>query len=232
MSERKSKRNYNELLIWAAALVTVVRYSAAFVASDMGQITGEWSEAVTIALGLSGLGMGILDVIGGAALFQGWRKVMPKSGQPWPFRFKVLTFFVFGLILNGIIVIVPFTVSRVMQESMLIALGGGFWVWFWAAAVNVAPYMLIGGVSVSSNLVDTGNAEQGANQTRTKSEQGANQADDGANIRRSFAGLTESERLFIINSDSKTAAQELNVTPRAIQKWRKRIGAEMKAGDK
>lgn len=153
---KQKQRNYNDLLIWAAALVTVVRYAAAFIASDMPMITGVLSLVITIALGLSGLGMGVLDVIGGAVLFQGWRKVMPRNGQGWPMRFKVLTGFVLGLIVNGIVIIVPFTVSRVLQSTMEHVLGDGLMLWCWAIAVNVAPYMLIGGVSTSANIINTG----------------------------------------------------------------------------
>ena len=79
MKKKKSDkgRDYSSLLIWSAAVVTVVRYSAAFVASDMGQISGAMSEVVTLLLGLSGVGMGILDVFGGTYLFDGWRHAIP-----------------------------------------------------------------------------------------------------------------------------------------------------------
>lgn len=231
MSEKpksNGKRNYNDLLIWAAALVTVIRYAAAFVASDMPQITGVLSEVVTIFLGISGLGMGILDVIGGAYLFQGWRLAMPRvDAKQWPNKFKALTFFVFGLVLNGIVIIVPFTVSRIMQESMngvLVGLGSSGWgVWAWAASVAIAPYMLIGGISTAANIVTSSNPA-----TNNTPNQTPNESEPETNDSRKFANLSETEKLFIINSDSKSAALELGVTARAIQKWRKKIHDEMK----
>jgi len=41
-----------------------------------------------------------------------------------------------------------------------------------------------------------------------------------------FASLSESDKLFIINSPSADAAKEYSVTPRAVQKWRKLIAKE------
>jgi hypothetical protein len=152
MSKQKG-HDYSTILIWSAAIVTVVRYVAAFIASDMGEITGLLSEAITFMMGLSGLGMGILDVIGGTYLFDGWRRKMPASGKPWSFAFKVMTGFVFSLIATGVMILVPFTVSRVTHSSMADVLGAGGRLTWWAFLVNVAPYLLIGGVAVGNQVV-------------------------------------------------------------------------------
>ena len=133
-------RDYSELLIWAAALVTVVRYAAAFIASDATEIGQTLSLLITYAMGLSGLGMGVLDVIGGAYLFTGWQKKMPKNGNEWSFKFKVLTFFAIGLIINGILILIPFTMSRVAGVSIHHILGDSYLLFGWSAVVNVAPY--------------------------------------------------------------------------------------------
>ncbi len=147
------KYDYSQLLIWSAALVTVVRYAAAFIASDMGQISGPLSDVITACMGLTGLGMGLLDVLGGVYLFDGWRRVMPASGKGWPFKFKVLTLFVFGLMIGGICILVPFTVSRVEQKSMFAVLGDGWPLWAWSTFVNVIPYFLIGGVATGNKII-------------------------------------------------------------------------------
>lgn len=152
MSKQKG-RDYSTLLIWAAATVTVVRYAAAFAASDAGQIMGIWSEVITFLMALSGLAMGILDVFGGAYLFDGWRKTMPAGDKKWSFRFRVLTFFVFALISTGVMILVPFTVSRVTHVGMDSVLGNGGQLWFWALLVNLAPYLLIGGVAIGNQIV-------------------------------------------------------------------------------
>lgn len=148
-------KNWVDRLIWATILVTVVRYAAAFMASDLGEITGGLSNIVTFFLTLTGLGMGILDTIGGGLLFNGWSKVFPKSGISWSIKFKILTFCVFSLIFSGLIILVPFTVSRLAHESILDTLGGksGIMTWVWSTMVNFIPYVLIIGVFAGNKMV-------------------------------------------------------------------------------
>jgi hypothetical protein len=147
-----NKKRYSTLLIWSAALISVVRYMGAFIASDVGSITGWASEALIVLMGITGIGMGLLDSIGTAFLFNGWRMTMPKTGYKWPFKFKILTFFVFGLIIDGLIILVPFTVSRVTGVGMGTVLGKE--IWWWATAVNISPFMLLGGVvSGNANMI-------------------------------------------------------------------------------
>lgn len=146
-------RDYSTILVFAAALVTVVRYAAAFIASDSVTIEAGLSNVITYAMGFSGLGMGILDVFGGAYLFDGWRRVMPRNEQAWPFKFKVLTLFAIGLIVNGILILIPFTMSRVSGNTMHGILGDGVFLFGWSVVVNIAPYLLIGGVTVGNQIV-------------------------------------------------------------------------------
>jgi len=140
------KRDYSQLLILAALLVTVARYIGAFLMSDLGQLRGIISDVVSVMMGATGAGMGILDVLGCVFIFDGWRKGMPRSGQKWTFRFRVLTVFVFSLFAVGLTILIPFTVARVSQRSMIEVLGIGPALWVWSWAVNIAPYILLGGV--------------------------------------------------------------------------------------
>jgi hypothetical protein len=222
MSKQKG-HDYSTILIWAAAIVTVVRYVAAFIASDMGQITGTLSDVITFMMGISGMGMGILDVIGGTYLFDGWRRAMPQAGRAWSSRFKVLTVFVFALIATGVMILVPFTESRVTHSSMAAVLGTGRGLTWWAFLVNVAPYLLIGGVAVGTQVV-TVNA---ANELANVREQRSQESRGGA---RTYASLTNTEKYYILNNNSGSAATELGVTPRAVQKWRKKVQDEITAG--
>lgn len=152
MSGKKNQgKDFATLLIVSAAIVTVVRYAAAFYASDAGEITGEISLIMSTAIGFSGIGMGLLDVFGGLYLFEGWRRSMPASGKPWGFRFKVLSAFVLALMVTGVLILVPFTVARVSHKGMAEVLTGPWLVW-WAVLVNVAPYLLIGGVATGNKI--------------------------------------------------------------------------------
>jgi len=153
MTKKQKGTDYSRLLIISAALVTVVRYSGAFIASDIGEIEGVLSSFITVLMGISGLGMGILDVYGTAYLFDGWRRGMPASGRKWSFKFKTLTVFVFLLIITGVMILVPFTMSRVRQVSMAAILTENASLGLWALMVNIAPYLLIGGVAVGNQVV-------------------------------------------------------------------------------
>jgi len=241
--KKQQGSDYSELLIWAAALVTVVRYAAAFIASDATEISGTLSEIITIAMGISGLGMGVLDVIGGAYLFTGWQKKMPKNGDAWSFRFKVLSFFAIGLIVNGIFILIPFTMSRVAGVTIHHILGDGGLLFGWSAVVNIAPYLLIAGVAVGNNIVtietqkptneqanDSPNGSQEANENTNGSGDDANKDEQKTNEPRMYKNLTNAEKYYIVNTDSKLAASELKVTPRAIQKWRVTIQEEIQQG--
>lgn len=149
-----NKKKYSTLLIWSAALISVVRYAGAFIASDIGSIVGKASEILTIFMGITGVGMGLLDSIGTAFLFNGWRLAMPRTGDKAKPRFKILTFFVISLFLSGLFILTPYTVSRVAHLSVWEVLGKqGTWVW--AFFVNVAPILIIGGVtSGNANIVE------------------------------------------------------------------------------
>lgn len=149
-------KDWSGRLIFATVIVTVVRYMGAFAAADLGKITGVLSEILTVFLAISGAGMGILDVMGGGLLFNGWRMVMPRSGQHWSFRFWVLTICVFMLLASGSVILVPFTVSRMTHNSIVDTMGGpdSNFTWLWAWMVVLVPYFIIIGVFVGNRMVE------------------------------------------------------------------------------
>lgn len=142
------KRDVGSVLIYAALVVMVARYAGAFLASDLNEINGLVSDVLTGLIAVSGAGMGVLDVLGAAFVFDGWRSALPRSGARWSSRFRVLSVIVVLMFASGVVILVPFTISRVVSEPMSIVLAGG-WLWLWAVAVNLAPYLLIGGVMFS-----------------------------------------------------------------------------------
>ena len=165
-------KDWSERLIWATVVISVVRYAATFAASDVGQIIGVWSEVLTFFLTLTGIGMGILDTIGGGLLFNGWSRVFPKVGSAWSLRFKILTTCVFSLLVSGLFILVPFSMSRLAHESVLDTLGGkeSFWAWTWAFMVNVIPYVLIAGVFTGNKMVVALESEEGSETSPKPSE--------------------------------------------------------------
>ncbi len=156
MSVNKSKKiiDYNGIIIFCSSLVLVVRYMGAFISSDIVKIPEWLSNILTIGIGISGAGMGVLDGLGGAILFQGWRNALPARDKKWSFKFIMLTVFVFLVILNGMIVMLPFTVMRTAGISMIDVLGSNHsgMLWLWSIAVNIAPYFIIGGTMLSNSV--------------------------------------------------------------------------------
>lgn len=229
-------KDWSTRLIFATILITVVRYSAAFMASDLGQITGWLSDVVTFFLTLTGLGMGILDTLGGGLLFNGWRKVMPKTGDNWSFKFKVLTICVFGLVASGMVILVPFTVSRMAHESVTNALGGNtsFWLWVWAGMVNVIPYFLIGGIFVGNKMVEDLELPESNQKVSQKNEQvSSNLPTDWRKVR---PNLDDKQVYFVAVSAPKDIVREfsksgINVSPRTASNWRGNARRELKLGE-
>lgn len=231
-------RDYSQILIFSALLVTVARYIGAFVASDLGSITGQVSEGITILMGLTGVGMGILDVLGGAYIFDGWRRALPKAGHRWSFRFKVLTFFVFSLVGWGIAILVPFTVSRVTHQTMSQVLGTGWALWGWSFAVNLAPYLLIGGVvSSQSGVVTVDHSETRRPKVRQIPESrpqlsGGNVASNGRNHSENagilpaetfqdWRNVPDEDRALIAKMSSRKIAEVYGLAPRTARNWRR-----------
>jgi hypothetical protein len=222
MNKQQRGRDYSMLLIFSAALVTVVRYAAAFIASDSVQIEAGLSTIITYAMGFSGLGMGVLDVFGGAYLFDGWRRTMPRNDQAWPFKFKVLTGFVVGLIVNGILILIPFTMSRVSGVTMHGILGDDIWLFGWSVVVNIAPYLLIGGVTVGNQIVTVkqeetfgnfpGNFPQGNKPSTERSEK-------VPQWRTFKKNLLDAELLDITNMAPTVIAKSYRLTVKAAKDW-------------
>ena len=212
--------DYSTLLIWAAALVTIVRYAAAFIASDSAEIESTLSQIITYGMGLSGIGMGILDVVGGTYLFTGWQKKMPANGQAWSFKFKALSFFAIGLIVNGILILIPFTASRVSGNTMFHVLGDGFFLYAWAAVVNIAPYLLVGGVAVGNQIVSVHHEIVGqmTGQIGQKADikQAVTTATDWRQARKQFTGQ---QIATIAKSKTGEVMAVYNLSERTARRW-------------
>lgn len=213
--------DYSTLLIWAAALVTVVRYAAAFVVSDSGELDPRWDGVMEIAMLFSGLGMGLLDVIGGTYLFTGWQKKMPANGQAWSFKFKVLTFFAIGLIVNGILILWPFTISRIANISMFDVLGGDKYnplLVIWSAVVNIAPYLLIGGVAVGNQIVTVTQTESFRKVSEPTEETPGKSPANWRQIRKT---LNDEQVSNIAIDQTKNIAFHFKIDERTARNWRK-----------
>jgi hypothetical protein len=217
--------DYSQGLIWAAALVGMIRYAAAFLASDMGQIVGVASEIITWLLGGSGFFMGLLSTFGTAYLFDGWRRKMPASGVVWAFKFKVLTLFVFAAFFFELVILVPFTVSRMQHNSMTDVLQNG--VWWWSIAVNIMPLLLIGGVSVGNQIVTVESGQMTGQLTGQKADTNGQKEDnskpsaDVSDWRKAKKKLTGQQIAAIAKMSTGEIQKVYGVESRTARRWRK-----------
>lgn len=216
--------DYSTMLIWAAGLVGMIRYAAAFLASDVGQIVGVTSQIITLMLGLSGFAMGILGTFGTIYLFDGWRKKMPASGHKWPFKFVVLTIFVMAAFLVELVILVPFTVSRMEHTTMSAVLGGG--VWWWSTAVNIMPMLLLGGVSVGNQVVSVSSTNFPESFQKV-SEGGEKLSRNFPNDWRKVRKVLSPEELKeLAGMSSGDIAYKYGVSERTASNWRTKARAE------
>jgi hypothetical protein len=217
-------QDYSTMLIWAAGLVGMIRYAAAFLASDVGQIVGATSQLITLLLGFSGFAMGILGTFGTTYLFDGWRKKMPASGQHWSSKFTVLTGFVMLAFLAELAILVPFTVSRMEHNSMSEVLGGG--VWWWSIAVNIMPMLLLGGVSVGNQIVSVGSGNLPETFQKV-SEDDKKDTGNFPNDWRKVRKLLSNEQLAeIAKMTNGEIAYKYGVTERTASNWRNKAQTE------
>jgi hypothetical protein len=233
-------KDWSDRLIWATILISVVRYAAAFAASDIGEITGVWSNILTALLSFTGIGMGILDTVGGGLLFNGWSRVLPKHGAVGSARFNILSVCVFILLTSGLYILVPFTMSRLSHESVLVALGGmgSIWAWIWSLMVNLIPYVLIGGVFVGNKMVSSLEGEESSGKSLESSTKVSNGVEsslessrkvpsDWRKVRPTLSNKQLNEIANLSPDQMRSYAAETDYTYKTISNWRLRARQEL-----
>lgn len=158
---KRRSLDLSRFIIYSALVITAARYAGAFLASDLGTVSGVLSEIITGLMVVSGFGMGILDVIGLAYIADSWRLALPRAGRKPGLRFMIITGFLLALFISGIGILTPFTVSRVNGSSIALALPGRE-LYVWAVLVNAAPYLIVAGIMVSTSGILTIDAADNA----------------------------------------------------------------------
>lgn len=237
----KKGHDYSTLIIWASALVGMIRYAAAFLAADLGMIEGALSELVTFLLGVSGFFMGILGTLGTAYIFDGWRQKMPAAGNKWSNKFKALTVIVMLALFTEILILVPFTMSRVLHLSVADVLDGG--VWWWSTAVVVMPFLLIGGVSLGNQVVTVESGQMSGQMSglkkktdgKTTDESGqmsGQMSEDGmvnvpADWRKASKILTVEQKRELVGMSTSDICYRYGLENRQARRWREKAAEEV-----
>lgn len=215
MSKQKGT-DYTKLLLIGAALVVVIRYAAAFTASDMGAIEGNASTVTTWFMAASGIGMGFLVVFGQAYAFDGWKRSMPKVGQRIGWRFSLLTLTCLLLIIVDVAILVPFTVSRIRHASISAVLGE--WDWLWSVSVNVAPALLLAGVALGNTVVSVTQSVSTENDRKVTENLPGKNPTDWRKVRKE---LTPEQIKEIASMSGGSIAYKYGVDERTARNWRK-----------
>ncbi len=150
--------DYGKILMWCAVLVSMPRWAGAFISADTAVIPPFINELLHILNLLSGLGMGVLEVLASAYILDAWGKLKPKrtyNAKRLDHRWVVLTGFVVGLFVMMPVILAPYVVARMTAVSVSDVLGAGAFRAIWAVAVVLSPAFIVGGVAIANgNLIN------------------------------------------------------------------------------
>jgi hypothetical protein len=209
---------------WLAPLIPT--YYAAYNAYDYLAKGHEWYDVgLIVAMALTVEFIGLAGVHTAIQLWN-YNRTKNASDDPAPLWLAILAVAFYMAII--ITVNAALDYARVASPSSL--------PYVKILAVSLLSLLALNSALIVALRAGQNDREERAEKRKTerkeqRAERKANKGEQDANNSRTFAGLSESDKLFVINSDSKSAAVELGVTPRAIQKWRKRIHDEIKQGE-
>jgi hypothetical protein len=169
------------LLLWAAVIVSAPRWAGAMLAADVNHIQSWLSAFLNGANTISGLGMGVLEVVATAYLLDALRQQRPtitsyrkrfntkdtkglegkerhegkeiKSYEVVKanWRFYGILVFVVGLLGMTPMVLAPYLVSRMAGQDIAAVLSSRGWQYAWAVTVATAPVFVVGGVAFAQS---------------------------------------------------------------------------------
>lgn len=216
MSTKQKGRDYSSWLFAGAVLVVVIRYAGAFVASDVGAITGVSSEVVTFFMAISGIGMGFLVVFGQTYTYDGWRRSLPRTGQRITGRCILLTLLVVLMVVMDVAILVPFTVSRIRHASISAVLGE--WDWLWSVSVNIAPALLLAGVGLGRQVVTVTQSESTQNSGNFSGNLPGKDSSDWRKVRKLLSGDDVS---WLLTARTEDICFRYGIDARTARNWRK-----------
>lgn len=148
---KTKSHDYGQLLMWAAILVSAPRWAGAFIAADTHTIPPLVDAALQYVNLLSGVGMGLIEVLGTAYLLDAWGKMKRKktwNAKQVDQRWIILTVFVAGLFVLMPLILAPYMVAR-MNGAALADMGQDWFEYVWAVATVLSPAFIVGGVAVA-----------------------------------------------------------------------------------
>lgn len=145
-------RDYGTLLMWSAIFVAMPRWAGAFIAADTQSIPTFVNEVLHYLNLASGVGMGLIEVLGTAYLLDAWGKMKAKrthNAKSLDQRWVILTGFVAGLFILMPLILAPYMVARMNGETLAQSISVGWFEYAWSIAVVLSPAFIVGGVAVA-----------------------------------------------------------------------------------
>lgn len=149
--KNRANREYGQVIMWAAIIVSAPRWAGAFIAADTAAIPPLVDGALQYLNMVSGFGMGLIEVLGTAYLLDAWARMKPRktwNAKHLNQRWLILTGFVAGLFLLMPIILAPYMVAR-MNGTTVAAVAPAWFEYVWAVAAVLSPAFIIGGVAVA-----------------------------------------------------------------------------------
>lgn len=146
----KKRADYGQIMIIMAIAVSLPRWAGAMMTADGIDIGQGWlADTFTIANGLSGLGMAVLEVLAVGYIFSSLRD--QTAFEKWRPNLKFWGSAIFGLLILALIpfILTPFMLSHLRAEELTVTLAGLNLELGWLLAVVVAPLLIVGGVAFS-----------------------------------------------------------------------------------
>ena len=167
MAKTKKKKGLDmgRALLWSAMIVSAPRWAGAMLAADVGHVDNWISVMLNILNVVSGLGMGVVEVLATAYLLDALRRLRPtitrrrKGGnvEVTNYQYWGTLGFVIGLMVLTPFVLAPYMVARISSQDVATVLGTQGWQYIWAVTVILTPVFVVGGVSFAQpGLVSIG----------------------------------------------------------------------------
>ena len=152
MKPKLPSRTFGEWLLFTAVVVSAPRWAGAMLAADVSTIPAWLSGALSIANTVSGVAMGVLEVLAVAYMLDSLRTTQPayttRSGRTrrnW--RWWGSLIFTLGLFALSPLILAPYIVARMRGVDIMVELWTPALRYAWSVAVIAAPAFVVGGIA-------------------------------------------------------------------------------------
>jgi len=165
-------RKLGNILLISAIMVGAPRWAGAMLAADVGVIP-DWVDLALNWMNIvSGVAMGILEVLSIYYMQQGLRGLRPynvrygKTNYNW--RFYGVLFFIVGLLGLTPFILAPYLMARMNNVGMAGVLLSPIWQVSWTVAVSIAPIFVVGGVALAQNTITKTTRKKDENERKVR----------------------------------------------------------------